>query len=335
MDKNKSFQDLLQDSLKELQESKELKGEQHEQSNTAAPLFTFTDTIRAGIEEYNRHNRSKREQSQSLSQDRGNDSPSYHGSTLAILNQRKGRGRAMGEGTRSINTRSVSLKESNQDIQEIYSTQNRLSQTERREFSEILRETEIFKQQALQTYTDIQDDIGKEIQENLTHTQDSKENQESHTNTNESYKEHNEYLHSQLKILKQHTDIFATTLSPTQKEQSYKKIIKALKILKQHTDIFATTLSPTQKEQSYKKIIKALENIENLIESSNIDSKVLQNKNTQAQSTNTVSQNDTENLLNQDSNIALDKKDSMLIQKATKLVDEYERNMPRDKSRDR
>ena len=213
--------------------------------------------------------------------------------------------RAESRESEDIKAKSGAVKATSGIIQEIYSTQNRLSQTERREFSEILRETEIFKQQALQTYTDIQDDIGKEIQENLTHTQDSKENQESHTNTNESYKEHNEYLHSQLKILKQ------------------------------HTDIFATTLSPTQKEQSYKKIIKALENIENLIESSNIDSKVLQNKNTQAQSTNTVSQNDTENLLNQDSNIALDKKDSMLIQKATKLVDEYERNMPRDKSRDR
>ena len=294
MDKDKSFQDLLQDSLKELQESKELKGEQHEQSNTAAPLFTFTDTIRAGIEEYNRHDRGTRGQSQSLSHDRGNDSTSYHGSTLAILNQRKGRGRAMGEGTRSINTRSVSLKESNQDIQEIYSTQNRLSQTERREFSEILRETEIFKQQALHTYTDIQDDIGKAIQENLTYTQDSKENQELDSKNNKSHKEHTEYLHSQLTILKE------------------------------HTQIFTSTLSPRQKEQSYNKIIKALENIENLIESSNTDSKVLQNKNTQAQSTNTAS-----------SNIALDKKDSMLIQRATKLVDEYERNMLRNKDRGR
>ena len=149
MDKNKSFQDLLQDSLKELQESKELKGEQHEQSNTAAPLFTFTDTIRAGIEEYNRHNRSKREQSQSLSQDRGNDSTSYHGSTLAILNQRKARGRAESRESEDIKAKSGAIKATSRIVQEIYSTQNRLSQTERREFSEILRETEIFKQQAL------------------------------------------------------------------------------------------------------------------------------------------------------------------------------------------
>ena len=121
----------------------------------------------------------------------------------------------------------------------------------------------------------------------------------------------------------------------TKKQYQQNSLHSQLKILKQHTDIFATTLSPTQKEQSYKKIVKALENIENLIESSDTDSKVLQNKNTQAQSTNTVSQNDTENLLNQDSNIALDKKDSMLIQKATKLVDEYEKSISRNKGRDR
>ena len=254
MDKDKRFQDLLQDSLKELQ------GEQHEQSNTATPLFTFTDTIRAGIEEYNRHNRSKREQSRSLSYDRQDNTTSYHGSTLEILNQRKGRGRAesersqaMGEGTRSINTRSVSLKESNQEIQEIYSAQNRLSQTERREFSEILRETELFKQQATQTYTDIQ---------NITHTLDTTDSKnnietyqalESPTNTNESHnetkenKEHNESLQSQLKILKE------------------------------HTHILTTTLSPRQKEQSYNKITKALENIENLTKNSNIDSTTLEN----------------------------------------------------------
>ena len=265
MDKDKSFQDLLQDSLKELQESKELKGEQHEQSNTAAPLFTFTDTIRAGIEEYNRHNRSKREQSQSLSQDRGNDSTSYHGSTLAILNQRKARGRAESRTSRAesresedIKAKSGAIKATSRIVQEIYSTQNRLSQTERREFSEILRETEIFKQQALHTYTDIQhnqelQNSQENIQESLTYTsQDSKENTPQDID-NQSHKEHTEYLHSQLTILKE------------------------------HTQICKTTLSPTQKEQSHKKIIKALENIENLIESSNTDSKVLQNKNTQAQ----------------------------------------------------
>ena len=242
MDKNKSFQDLLQDSLKELQESKELKGEQHEQSNTAAPLFTFTDTIRAGIEEYNRHNRSKREQSQSLSQDRGNDSPSYHGSTLAILNQRKGRGRAMGEGTRSINTRSISLKE-------LGNVQTSLTEQERENL--LIIKEKIKFQQATQTYTDIQ---------NITHTldtTDSKNNEthrelESPTNTNESHnetkenKEHNESLQSQLKILKE------------------------------HTDIFASTLSARQKEQSYNKITKALENIENLTKNSNVDSTILE-----------------------------------------------------------
>lgn len=263
MDKNKSFQDLLQDSLKELQESKELKGEQHEQSNTAAPLFTFTDTIRAGIEEYNRHNRSKREQSQSLSQDRGNDSSSYHGSTLEILNQRKGRGRAesersqdikatsraesersqaVGEGTRSINTRSISLKE-------LGNVQTSLTEQERENL--LIIKEKIKFQQATQTYTDIQ---------NITHTldtTDSKNNEthrelESPTNTNESHnetkenKEHNESLQSQLKILKE------------------------------HTDIFASTLSARQKEQSYNKITKALENIENLTKNSNVDSTILE-----------------------------------------------------------
>ena len=332
MDKNKSFQDLLQDSLKELQESKELKGEQHEQSSIRMDNANKTTSI--GQNENRDNNRVARGNATS-ERPRISTNPflvvGRYGN-LSITERESSRNRLSENRDREINRSNMESRESRAEsrtsraesresedikaksgavkatsgiIQEIYSTQNRLSQTERREFSEILRETEIFKQQALQTYTDIQDDIGKEIQENLTHTQDSKENQESHTNTNESHKEHTEYLHSQLKILKQ------------------------------HTDIFATTLSPTQKEQSYKKIIKALENIENLIESSNIDSKVLQNKNTQAQSTNTVSQNDTENLLNQDSNIALDKKDSMLIQKATKLVDEYERNMPRDKSRDR
>ena len=327
MDKNKSFQDLLQDSLKELQESKELKGEQHEQSSIRMDNANKTTSI--GQNENRDNNRVARGNATS-ERPRISTNPflvvGRYGN-LSITERESSRNRLSENRDREINRSNMESRESRAEsresedikaksgavkatsgiIQEIYSTQNRLSQTERREFSEILRETEIFKQQALQTYTDIQDDIGKEIQENLTHTQDSKENQEleSHTNTNESCKEHNEYLHSQLKILKQ------------------------------HTDIFASTLSPRQKEQSYKKIVKALENIENLIESSNTDSKVLQNKNTQTQSTNTVSQNDTENLLNQDSNIALDKKDSMLIQKATKLVDEYERNMPRDKSRDR
>lgn len=71
-----------------------------------------------------------------------------------------------------------------------------------------------------------------------------------------------------------------------------------LKILKEHTDIFTSSFSPRQKEQSHNEITEALENIRNL--------------------------------LHQDSSIALDKKDSMLIQRATKLVNEYEKNIARN-----
>lgn len=304
MDKNKSFQDLLQDSLKELQESKELKGEQHEQSNKRMDEANKTTSI--GQNENRENNRIARSNAQSerpristnpfLVVGRyGNLSITERESSRNRLSENRDReinrsnmesresraesrtSRAESRESEDIKAKSGAIKATSGIVQEIYSAQNRLSQTERREFSEILRETEIFKQQATQTYTDIQ---------NITHildTIDSKNNietyqaLESHTNTNESHnenKENKEHLQSQLTILKE------------------------------HTHILTTTLSPKQKEQSHNKITKALENIENLTKNSNIDSAILENN-------------------------------TKLIQRATELISKYEKDKLRDNNKNK
>ena len=304
MDKNKSFQDLLQDSLKELQESKELKGEQHEQSNKRMDEANKTTSI--GQNENRENNRIARSNAQS-ERPRISTNPCLvvgRYGNLSITERESSRNRLSENRDREINRSNMESRESRAEsrtsraesresedikaksgaikatsgiVQEIYSAQNRLSQTERREFSEILRETEIFKQQATQTYTDIQ---------NITHildTIDSKNNietyqaLESHTNTNESHnenKENKEHLQSQLTILKE------------------------------HTHILTTTLSPKQKEQSHNKITKALENIENLTKNSNIDSAILENN-------------------------------TKLIQRATELISKYEKDKLRDNNKNK
>lgn len=304
MDKDKSFQDLLQDSLKELQESKELKGEQHEQSNKRMDEANKTTSI--GQNENRDNNRVARGNATSerpristnpfLVVGRyGNLSITERESSRNRLSENRDReinrsnmesresraesrtSRAESRESEDIKAKSGAIKATSGIVQEIYSTQNRLSQTERREFSAILRETEIFKQQATQTYTDIQ---------NITHildTIDSKNNietyqaLESHTNTNESHnenKENKEHLQSQLTILKE------------------------------HTHILTTTLSPKQKEQSHNKITKALENIENLTKNSNIDSAILENN-------------------------------TKLIQRATELISKYEKDKLRDNNKNK